>query len=771
MKDTRSVLLCTVMPFPRVPRRYVLLFLLLTLAYQSRTIFTDKVDIPGNLAFVAYPWQALNRPAVRANTGIVFTQLVPWTRVARDELLRGRMPLWNRTSASGTPLLANQQTALFHPFTLLGLWLPIGKAFTLSASLRLFTLLFFSFVLFRLWGAGEAAALFGAVAYTFCAFHIIWLLFPLGLSSMMLPVVLVGIEITSRDASIRAHAFLVAALSLAILGGHPESALWVWVVAAAYALYLRKGLLRCASAFVAAMMLTAFFWYPTMTLLERTARFQGSSTEAANPADHGLKSDWLLPLISPNAFGTPQKGNYTAPPFSRGVVLNDYGEVASGYAGLATLGLAASSIVFVRRKPVGFLLALLLFSFCTFWEVPLWRDLIHHLPLLGVSLHQRLRLFWVLAVAGLAVLAIDEQKPRPAVAGISVVIVLLAMVSTPANFIVPALCAIAVIVALSLKRPVLASLAVLIELVFITWNYNPPARPADLFPETEAIRRLRAVPQPARMAAWGWSFIPDTPGYYGLEDVKTTDPISDAHYQRFFHGYLRTEGGDSVIGETTYPFFDFLNIEHVYAPPGAVLSDPDLECVYRGRDGAIYRNRAALPRYFAVPRFTIEPSFDMTVGLSKQISDFRQRAIVDHIPAKIAREAPALKNGIASAATVRVVQYDGQHTLLDVDSAGWTLLVSSDVNWPGWRAYVNGRRLPPVTVNGAFLGCFVPGGHSRVEFLYRPDAYVNGLRAGGAGLLILLGSYAAIVSRARRRSSTGRARNRAPSPSPGDAAS
>ena len=46
--------------------------------------------------------QALNRPAVRANTGIVFTQLVPWTRIARDELLHGRMPLWNRTSASGT---------------------------------------------------------------------------------------------------------------------------------------------------------------------------------------------------------------------------------------------------------------------------------------------------------------------------------------------------------------------------------------------------------------------------------------------------------------------------------------------------------------------------------------------------------------------------------------------------------------------------------------------------------------------------------------------
>lgn len=749
-------------------RRYVLLFLLLTLAYQSRTIFTEKVDVPGNLAFVAYPWQALNRQPVRANTGIVFTQLVPWTRIARDELLHGRVPLWNRHSASGSPLLANQQTALFHPFTLAGLWLPIGKAFTLSASLRIFTLLFFSFVLFRLWGASEGSALFGAIAYAFCAFHIIWLLFPLGLSSMMLPLVLVGIELTSRERSIRSHLFLVVALSLSILGGHPESALWVWVAGVCYALYLREGLLRCATAFIAAMLLTAFFWYPTISLLKRTARFQGSTIEAANPADHGLKSEWLLPLIDPNVFGTPQRADYAAPKFSRGVVLNDYGEVASGYAGLATLGLAAMAIVFVRRKPVRFLAAMLVVSFCTFWEVPLWRDLIHHIPLLGVSLHQRLRLFWVLAVVGLAVLALDELKPRAAIIGVAASIVLLAILA-PHDLLVPALCAIAVIAALWLKRPAIASLAVLIELVLVTWNYNPPARPRDVFPETEAIRRLRAVPQPSRMVAWGWSFIPDTPGYYGLEDVKTTDPIVDAHYQRFFRGYLRTEGGDSVIGETTYPFFDFLNVEHVYTPPDAVLSDPDLECIYRGADGAIYRNRGALPRYFAVPQFTVEPSFDMTVGLSKQIADFRQRALVDHVPAKILREAPALAGGTASPANVRVVRYEGQRTLLDVDSAGWTLLVSSDVSSPGWRAYVNGRRLPPVTVNGAFLGCFVPGGHSRVEFLYRPDAYVNGLRGGIAGLVLLIAAYA--VSAARRRSWSGQARNRAPSPSPGDAAS
>src|SRR6185369_2558806 len=145
------------------------------------------------------------------------------------------------------------------------------------------------------------------------------------------------------------------------------------------------------------------------------------------------------------------------------------------------------------------------------------------------------------------------------------------------------------------------------------------------------------------------------------------------------------------------------------------------------------------------------------VGLSKQIDDFRQRAIADHAP-------PAA----LVAGTVRVVSYEGQRTLLDVDSAGCTLLVSSDVNWPGWRAFANGRRIATVTVNGAFLGCYLPAGHTRVELVYEPDEFINGARAGIAGLVLLAAAY---VTAARRRSSSGRPRSRAPSPFPGDAAS
>ncbi len=719
-------------------------------------MLTGRVDLPAKLAFVADPWKALNRPAVHANTGIVFTELGPWSRVARDELRRGHVPLWNRTAASGAPLLANQQTAMFHPFTLLGLFLSLGKAFTLTASLRLFTLLFFTFVLFQRWGVSEAASLFGAVAYSFCAFHIVWLLFPLGLSSMMLPLILAGADLAARESTIRAHAFLTIALSCSVLGGHPESAAFTWIVGAAYAGYLTRSalpaMLRCASAFLAATALTAFVWYPTIEVLEITGRYQVARME---PASHGLSRQWFWTLINPNILGTPQRDDFTPPKIDRGVVLSDYGEVASGYAGLATLALALASLRIVRRKPKGFLVALAALSFCTFAEVPVWRDIVHHIPLIGIALNQRLRLFWAFGVVALATLALDEE-PRARIRSTAPAIVLmiallLALWHTMTSSVIVPIGS-AVVIGIALWRAprhaaVAAALVTFCELGFLTWNYNPPAPAEEVYPQTEAIRRLQQVPQPSRMVAWGWSFIPDTPGAYGLEDVKTTDPIHSAHYARLFRGYLRAEGYDSIINDLSYPFFDYLNIRSIYAPPGTELSDPDLDCVYRGADGVIYANRNALPRYFAVPHFRVEPSFDVAVALMKQIRDFREEAIVDRIPDAFRAE---LAQGLAANANVSIETYEGQRTVLHVSSRGSTLLVSSDVNWPGWRAYVNGRRSPTVMVNGAFLGCFVPSGVSRVELVYRPDGYVRGLRIAAAGLLALLLAYAFSKIRSQR---------------------
>jgi hypothetical protein len=739
-------------------------------AYLGPTLFTSCVDVPGNLAFVAYPWLATGRPAVKANTGIIFTQIAPWTRIARDALLSGEPPLWNRASASGAPLLANQQTAIYHPFTLLGLLLPLGKAFTLSAALRLFTLAFFTFLLLRNWEISTGASIFGALAYAFSSFHIIWLLFPLGLSTMMLPLCLVGVQEIARGARSAAYALLIIGLTLAVLGGHPESALWVWIATMLLAIHScttarmpwgeRMGRLAViASAFVFAMLLSAFFWYPTLTMLRLTTRYQAVRSLAANPADHELSHEWLLPLIVPNVLGNPVNGTYRAPRGFHPAVLNDYGEVASGYAGLATLGLALAAPFARRRRPLGIAVALMVVSLMTFAEAPLWRDLIRMIPLVGISIHQRLRIFWDLGTSIAAALTLDaaiegERRREIGVALLAVLtgVIVIYAVRHPgvpgdrlalAQLIVPSLTTMAVLVLIWRRWSIAAGVTalVLVDLIVATYRYNPPARPADLYPVTGAIARLQRAEKPFRMAAWGWSFLPDTPGYYGIEDIKTTDPIQHAGYMRLMKGYLNADPAsyDQLLRDASQPFFDYLNIKYVYVPPDQSLSDHRFVEIYRGPDGVLLENTRVVPRYFLVSRFSVDPSFDHTLGRSREIGDYRIEALVDHVPGEVLRAQPLLSQPVLlRGGNVRIRKYGDNATLLDVTSDGWNLLVTSDVHWPGWHACWNGQRQPPVTVNGAFLGCFIPPGKGRLELRYQPDELTNGLRASGVGIAILL---------------------------------
>ncbi|HYI10190.1 MAG TPA: YfhO family protein [Thermoanaerobaculia bacterium] len=742
--------------FDPVPWRLAGLFVLICAAWQAETLFTRKVDLlaaPHNVP----PWQAARVAPVRANTGIVFSQLAPWTRNARNQLLSGELPLWNRSSAAGAPLLANQQTAIFHPFTLLGLPLSVGKAFTLSAALRIFVLLFFTFVFLRGFGMSADAALFGAVAYAFCTFHVVWLLFPLGLATMMLPVALAGAQRIEARAG---FVLLVLGLACSVLGGHPESALWVWLTTAAFVLYQRRRVFFAASGFAIAMLLTAFFWVPTLRALETTHRFQSFGSHEVNPADHGLSYEWLLTFVAPNVLGTPQEGTYQPPSGRHPVVLDDYGEVASSYAGLITLALALTAPFAARGKALWFALGLMVFAFLTVAEVPLWRDVIRAIPLAGISLHQRLRVLWVLGVciAAAAALAASQRSAglqtgrsaglRPAAACAAALFAGAYLLHRPeltpvaiVQLVIPLLT-----LAIFALKPTarFAAILVFVDLVVATWRYNPPAKPEEVYPVTGAIRYLQSVPKPARMAAWGWTFLPETPGWYGLEDLKATDPVQHFWYMRMLRGYLDIppDSYDLVIGNVERPFFDYLNVRHLYVPPGDALAPKGFVERYRGPDGRVLENLEALPRAFLVRSAALEPDTGAAVYRSRDITDYREHALVDRAPAPL---PPAFAGG-----DVRIAAYESNRTILDIDSKGPNLLVTSDVHWRGWRATWNGQPREVVTVNAAFAGVFIPAGRGRLEFRYRPEEVGWGMWAGVVGVVMFIGVLAIASSRVDR---------------------
>jgi hypothetical protein len=61
------------------------------------------------------------------------------------------------------------------------------------------------------------------------------------------------------------------------------------------------------------------------------------------------------------------------------------------------------------------------------------------------------------------------------------------------------------------------------------------------------------------------------------------------------------------------------------------------------------------------------------------------------------------------------------------------LLITSEADYPGWRASLNGGEIPIIHTNVAFRGLQIPADRHRVEFVFRPGFY------GGRPHLLSLG--------------------------------
>lgn len=733
------------------------MFWLVVAGYHCDTLFTHEVELRG-AAFNVYPWKTLQRPVVQANTGIVFTQLGPWTEAARQSLRHGELPVWNRFAACGGPLLANQQTALFHPFTLLGLPLTLGKSFTLTACLRLFFVLFFTFVFLQRWELDVLSSLYGALAYAFCTFHIIWLLFPLGLATMMLPLVLSGIDELSFRPSAVAALPLVVGVAATLFGGHPESAAWVLVTGGAYAIYAsRPYLAYSATAIVAGIALSAVAWYPTWVVLPFTSRGALIAASHASTVHHHYSAEWFLPLIAPNILGTSQTNTYHAPQPANADLLDDYGEVASAYAGAISLAFAFVTILQPHRKPRMFFIAVAAFALLTVFDPPLWHTALSKVPLIGMTLFPRVRFLIALSIAVLAALGVNDWRSARATKT-TVVLCLLTAIAAIAlaygSHLAPpgalrevqlqhVAVAAATIVAATVcaLRPNAATTigivaAVVCELMFVTRGYNHASQRRDIYPETGAIAFLERR-APSRFAAFGWSFLAETPAAYGIEDIKTTDPFAHRDYQRVLGKFSRSGDYDHVIQDFANPWLNFLGVRYFYVPADQHLDLPWLREVYSGADGRVFENTRALPRYYSVNDVIAVPHTWSAIDRVATLPDLRYSAIVSNAP------EPHI---YLQKADVSLIRYRSNTTELHVHAVDRGLIVTSDVAWPGWNARWNGASLPLVTVNGLFVGVFVPAGNGMLRLEYQAPGLMGASIVSAVTALLI--AIAVAVSRA-----------------------
>ena len=184
----------------------------------------------------------------------------------------------------------------------------------------------------------------------------------------------------------------------------------------------------------------------------------------------------------------------------------------------------------------------------------------------------------------------------------------------------------------------------------------------------------------------------------------------------------------------------------LHYPYGDPLRLPGLRLAYSGPDARVYRNAAALPRVFlAGAQRTVASGDAALAAVTNPALDLRRVAVTE-------RSVPGLpqagRAGSQDAGGARLVAYANQRVVAAARARTRSLLVLTDVHYPGWKAFVDGRPAEIERVDYLLRGVAVPPGEHRVEFRYEPASWRVGWIVSA---LALLATVAVALVGLRRR--------------------
>ncbi len=410
-----------------------LLLLILLVIFFGKAIFTGQKLLPADIAFADPVYSAHAPPGfTESHNSLLYDQtyqFYPWRVQVTQELRQGTLPFWNPYVYCGTPLLAEDQPAVFYPLNLLSYVFSPPDAVLFTAFGRLFVAGLATYWFLRTIGGQRFGALLGAITFTFSGFMIVWLGHPHTNVAAWLPALFLTLQWLHSRVSSRHVALVALVIAVQLTGGHSETALYTLTAGGAYYLFqvlsfwwgkrqMRAVVLRIMAFAVAAILgfaLASVHLLPFWEWLQHSAELQfRAGTGSLRLSSLGPRY-WLagmLPAVLPNVFNNPTwPGEYRS--FFPGWNFVEQ----TLYVGVIGLSLAAVAVT-VRlcdqgrprvgqRRLIWFVAVLGLVALGAALRVPIF-DWVNQLPLFHIAAYGRFRLIYSFCISLLAGFGSDD---------------------------------------------------------------------------------------------------------------------------------------------------------------------------------------------------------------------------------------------------------------------------------------------------------------------------------------------------------------------------
>ncbi len=681
-------------------------------------------------------------------------QQYPWKNLIIEAEKKFQLPLWNPYSFSGTPLLANFQSAAFYPLNILFFIFPFSFAWSLLIVSQPILAALFMFLFLRNLKLDIKAVVFGSLSFAFCGFAISWMEWGNVVSVYLwTPLLFLAIDkILGNLNKFKNLIFWLGIYSISLMtsffAGHLQIFFYVFLISSLYFIYklfLNKRLLKGFLAFLFTNTIFVVLAFPSIYSVFQLINLSARNSDQVD----WLTKGWFIPLqniiqfIAPDFFGNPTTLNY----FGEW----NYGEFI-GYIGIVALFFAIYSLFKVNKEKVFFIFTLFTSIVLVFPNFISKLPFYLQIPFISTSQPTRLLAIIDFCLVILAAYGLNEfiEKKKDKKVFINLFIFILIFVSlwifvllnglgsislenilvSKRNLIFPSVIFIILTILLIVnyllvlknKQNIIKYLIMLLvvvntfDLFRMGWKYLTFSKQEYLYPTTKTLSYLQKNAGLWRvMETNGEIFPPNFSIMYKLQSIDGYDPLYLQRYGELMASIGRNGpdidppfGFNRIIKIENYksPLIDLLGVKYILT--SEQINDGKYVKVLTEGKTMIYENNGAIPRAFFIQRTINAATKQEEISKLYENIPLNQRAVVASNDNSWDRSW--------NVGEVKIVDYAANKVEINTENEKEGFLILTDSYYPTWKASVDGKDANIYLTDYNFRGLIIPAGNHKVVF-------------------------------------------------------